>query len=591
MTSFWGMLHPDARLLERRPGPTAIDTPAYLGGPGTVGWSASLGPLQLLLTGRPHWQESSIAALAARENPATALLNDWQACGEQSLRKIQQGFALALWDGETLVLAVDPMGLETLAFARSNRTWLWHSRTDQLARLIGKGVRLQGVFDYLHAHMVPSPGSIWEGVTKLTPGSLVRVRADQHQIETWWQPAWREPVTAPALAASAEQLRLLLRNAVDRNLAGEAAAAFLSGGLDSSSVVSLASQLRPGAVRAFGIGFHAEGYDEMAFAEASATHAGATLHKYYVTPEDVLQALPKVAGAYDEPFGNASAVPAYFCAREAANQGYSHLLAGDGGDELFGGNARYAKQLWFEPYQQLPVVLRRLLSAACVDTPFSRLPLFSKLASYIRQANVPLPDRLETWNFLHRQALSEIFTSDFLAHIDAEAPLKAQRARYQEPSTASTIKRMLHLDLKFTLADNDLRKVNRMAELAGVRVSYPMLDLAVIDFAAGLPSDWLVRHGELRWFYRRAFQPLLSPSTLNKRKHGFGLPFGLWMQEHAGLKALAVTRLQALKRRGWFQAAWLDELINERAAAHADYYGVMIWVLSLLEEWLESQGQ
>jgi asparagine synthase (glutamine-hydrolysing) len=341
-------------------------------------------------------------------------------------------------------------------------------------------------------------------------------------------------------------------------------------------------------VDAFAIGFAAPGYDEMNWARAAARHAGVRLHERYVSPEDILAAIPEVSAAYDEPFGNASAVPALVCARLARAAGHARILAGDGGDEIFGGNARYAKQFVFEHWQQFPPGLRELLPPL-LDNPFTRrLPGLAKLASYVRQARIPLPDRLESYNFLHRHDPEEVLTPAFLSGVDRERPLAGMRARWAGTAGLPVIKRMLDLDLEYTLADNDLRKVNRMCELAGIEVRYPFLDLELLRFAAGLPAGWLVRGGELRWFYRQAMQGVLAPETLAKRKHGFGLPFGLWLREHAGLRALADEHLKALRRRGWFREDWIDFLLARHRGGHADYYGVMIWVMVLLEAWMQA---
>jgi asparagine synthase (glutamine-hydrolysing) len=180
-------------------------------------------------------------------------------------------------------------------------------------------------------------------------------------------------------------------------------------------------------------------------------------------------------------------VPTYYCALRAREAGLPVLLAGDGGDEIFGGNARYAKQMVFELYQGLP----RPLRAGVLEPLAQRLPegiaLLRKLKSYVAQARVSLPDRLETYNFLHRDPIAEIFDPDFLRQVDAERPLAIQREVYFRTPARHPIDRMLYLDWKQTLADNDLRKVGRMTELAGVEVRYPMLDERLVEFAARLP--------------------------------------------------------------------------------------------------------
>lgn len=553
--------------------------------------SAQADGLHAVIAGAPRWRSEDLARQARELGDAHTLITAWRRHGPGCLDAIEGHWALAVHDARTQQthLAVDALGIEPLAWSAGSGRVLAHTRADRVARALGAGIDPQGIHDYLYCHMVPAPATVWQGVHKLAPGCRVAIDAQGTRVERWWSPPWREPAHAD-FDERAHCLLQTLEAATARALGETPAAAFLSGGLDSSSVVTMAARLRGAAVDAFAIGFAAEGYDEMTWARAAARHAGVRLHERYVTPEDVLAAIPEVCAAYDEPFGNASAVPALICARTARAAGFERILAGDGGDELFGGNARYLKQLVFEPWLQVPTALRGLLEPLLDNHVTRRLPVLSKAASYIRQARIPLPDRLESYNFLHRHDPAQVLSAGFLASIDRERPLAGMRARWAAANTESVVKRMLDLDLEYTLANNDLRKVNRMCALAGIQVRYPLLDLELVDFAAGLPQKWLVRGGELRWFYRRAMQGVLAPETLTKRKHGFGLPFGIWLREHAGLRAMADERLHALRRRGWFREDWIDFLQRQHRDGHADYYGVMIWVMVLLEAWLEGQN-
>ncbi|MEJ2687512.1 MAG: asparagine synthase C-terminal domain-containing protein, partial [Gammaproteobacteria bacterium] len=317
--------------------------------------------------------------------------------------------------------------------------------------------------------------------------------------------------------------------------------AFLSGGTDSSTVAGMLARTSMDTTHTYSIGFDAAGYDEIEYARIASRHFGTEAHEYYVTPQDVTNAVPLIAAAYDEPFGNASAVPTYYCARNAHAHGTAVLLAGDGGDELFAGNARYARQLIFEQYAKLPGILRKgLLEPIAFGVPgLERIPPVRKLRSYIEQARIPLPDRLETYNFFHRTSPADILESDFLQTVDTSLPLAGLREVYTRTSDPHPLYGMLHLDLKITLADNDLRKVNRMCELADVEVRYPLLDEAVVGFSAQLPPALLLRQLKLRYFFKQALADFLPPEVLNKSNHGFGLPFGIWLREYAPLRTLA----------------------------------------------------
>jgi asparagine synthase (glutamine-hydrolysing) len=292
------------------------------------------------------------------------------------------------------------------------------------------------------------------------------------------------------------------------------------------------------------------------------------------------------------PWSDASIVPAYLCAGYARSDGIERLLAGDGGDEIFGGNARYANHWVFELYGKLPGALRRgLIEPVAFNIPGGEaIAPLRKLRSYLHQAKVPLPDRLESYNFLHRTSLEEILDPRFFAAIDPNHPLDDLRDAYTRARSVSTVNRMMHLDLKITLADNDLRKVNQACGLAGVDVRYPLLDDEMLEFAARVPGDMQVRRTQLRWFFKKALADFLPREIIDKRKHGFGLPVGLWMREFEPLAELTRDSLAALHRRHILNPAYIEWLERKHRHEHASYYGVMLWVLVMLEQWLQQHG-
>jgi asparagine synthase (glutamine-hydrolysing) len=365
--------------------------------------------------------------------------------------------------------------------------------------------------------------------------------------------------------------------------------AFLSGGTDSSTVAGLLAGETGKPARTYSIGFDAEGFDEMEYARLASRHFKTEHHEYYVTPEDVVRAIPAIAEAYDQPFGNASAIPTYFCARLAKGDGISRLLGGDGGDELFGGNARYAKQYQLSLYENIPASLRRaLIETVVLRLPGGeRLPLIRKARSYIEQASLPMPARYETYNLLERLGAANVFTADFLATVDPAHPHELMKDTYDAAHAGSLINRMLALDIKFTLADNDLPKVTRMCELAGVDITFPLLNESVVDFSATLPPALKLKGTKLRYFFKEALRDLLPNEIITKEKHGFGLPVGTWLQSHAPLRELAGDSLQRLKSRNIVRPEFIDSLFSDQMQNHAGYYGTMVWILMMLELWFE----
>lgn len=547
-------------------------------------------PVQILLDGRPWWKGNPSRT---DSDSRDAVLAAYRTHGTRLFETARGHFSLAIVDhaAQRVLLGVDRSGVGALAYATTPGGLLIFGTSPlEVARhpAVAAGLSRQALFDYLYFHMVPSPGTVYTGVAKLRPAHFLLHERGRTTVQHYWRPhfATRADAAPPVLH---EGLKTSLRNSVARAASGDGAVgAFLSGGLDSSSVVGMLAQVGPGPPRTFSIGFEAEEYNELGFARLAAQRFKADSVELEVKPRDVTETIPLLAAAFDEPFGNSSAVPTYWCARTARERGVMHLLAGDGGDELFGGNKHYSKQGIFELYYRLPGLLRStlceglLLKALPENAPF---PL-GKLRSYIDQARIPLPQRLKSWDFMFRTPAARVWHPDFLASIRQEHPDDVMTPVFKEPETDHFLDRLLYFDWQFVLADNDLRKVNTACALAGVEVSYPMLDAEVVDFSLRLPPEMKVRGQLLRPFFKEATRGFLPDEILDKEKHGFGLPFGLWLKTDAGLRELVLGSLAALKRRQIVRADFLDDVMREHQAGHASYYGYVIYDLVMLEQWL-----
>lgn len=536
--------------------------------------------LLVVCHGEPYWTIDRRAAQAAD------IAARYRAAGDGLLEQLGGHFTLVIADqaNDALLCAVDRFAREPLYWFGDGEGLAVAGSADALLAhpAIPRELSEQGLFNYLFFHMVPAPDSVYRGLHKLPAAHCLHWRGGRVTVRPYWLPVFQEQADDPdALRAGVLDN---LRDAVARATTGAGTGSFLSGGLDSSTVSGLLAGLQPGA-DAYSIGFDAAGYDEISYARTAAKHFGLSGHEYYVRPEDVLAALPSVAAAYDEPFGNSSALPALFCAAFARQDGRTRLLAGDGGDELYAGNARYAKQQVFELYWRLPTALRAMLAGVG-----NHLPGLGKVRRYVEQARIRLPDRLQTYNYVCRLGAASMFEPDFLGAVDMDQPFALEREIYQRPPEASTLNRMLYLDWHHTLADNDLRKVGRMCALAGIEVRYPMLDEAVVANANRIPSRLKLPGGKLRDFYKQATRDFLPARIIDKPKQGFGLPFGVWLAEHAGLRELAGDNLARLRRRRILRPEFIDRALALHQQEHAHYYGELVWVMTMLELWLSSRG-
>jgi len=546
----------------------------------------------VVITGRPSIRHKGLEDTAKQEGIAAAVAHGYAEFSQDIFSLLGGSFCCAIFDSTTnrALLGIDRLGQETLYY-RATESALHFGSSAGMA-MVGKKSSStlvnQGIYNYLYFHMVPCPGSVYRGLKKVPAAHYVEYHNGNCRLVNYWLPVFSEEAKHRSVGSLSLELKNLLRASVENCLTDSGkVGSFLSGGLDSSTVTGMLAELSGSSAEAYSIGFSAEGYDEMAYARITARHFGVRLNEYYVTPQDVVDALPMIATSFDEPFGNSSALPAYFCAKMAAENGVAALLAGDGGDEIFGGNERYVKQRVFDHYTKIPRFLRRRLIEPLLHAVPSNLPLVAKANSYIVQANTPLPDRLQSYNFLHQYAASEIFSEALLVDVDESLPLDLLRSIYHRPVIASDLNRMLYLDWQITLADNDLRKVSQMCATAGVDVAYPMLDDALVEFSCQVPSNWKIKGVELRHFYKQALRDWLPRETIEKTKQGFGLPFGVWMQTYKPLRELAYDNLLKLKTRGFIRPEFIDRAIKMHQSEHAAYYGELIWIFTAFELWMD----
>jgi asparagine synthase (glutamine-hydrolysing) len=539
--------------------------------------------------GKARFADADLAALAGREGVARALAEGYERKGSGVLTSIEGAFALAVLNGRDreAMLAIDRTGTRPLCYCVVGGKLVFGSTLDAISPFPGSaaGVNRQSIYDYVHFHMVPAPRTVHEGRHRLLPGSLLTWRGKELQTRPYWEMRYLEKEKRP-MPELKEAFLASLRKGVREASQDGAVGTFLSGGTDSSTVAGLLGEVTGKPARTYSIGFEAQGYDEMGYARIAARHFGTQHHEYYVTPSDVVSAIPRIAEVYDQPFGNSSVVPTYFCAKLATDDGIETLLGGDGGDELFGGNERYAKQHLYSLYSDLPHAFRKSFIEPIAFLP-PEIGLLGKVQRYIRNASLPMPVRYDNYNLLERLGADNIFARDFLNAVDRGQPKLMLDQAYAGAHADSLINRMLALDLRFTLADNDLPKVTRACELAGVDVRFPLLDDAVVSFSATLPPHLKLKGTRLRYFFKEALRGFLPAEIIAKTKHGFGLPFGPWLKTHQPLRQLALDSLSDLKRRGIVRPEFIDELTSTHVESHASYYGTMVWVLMMLEQWLK----
>lgn len=531
---------------------------------------------------------------AAEAAPAASLLAAlYDRFGEGFIEKLRGGFSFILWDcrERRMIAAVNHFGVKRLAYYQDGNMTLVASRLDALIRVdeVSRKINPRAIANILNYSVSPGPETSFAAIHRIPPGSVLIASARQSTVRKYWDMGYYAGGDT-----NEERLSRELDQVVERSVAGKCitpsfdrVGAFLSGGTDSSTIVGMMSRLQRGPAQAFSIGFREQPFNEMEYAELAARKFQARHHTYFVSPQDCLEALPQMVRYFDEPFGNSSSIPTYFCARLAAQNGMKVLLGGDGGDELFGGNEAYRTEKIFEFYQEIPAALRKGL----IEPVLNRLPfengLVGKARRYVGRSNLPRVERMLSYHFLCTHASQDVFDAGFLGELADYSVYRAIERHYSQAPARNPLDRRLYADVKTTLGDSDLPKVTGMAELAGIQVRFPFLDVAVAEFSGRVPAHLKVKGLEKRYLFKRAFRDLLPPEIIRKRKHGFGIPVATWMTTDPAMREFSrdVLLSSRARERGYFRQEFVAGLIRKSEADETTYYGDMLWVFLMLELW------
>lgn len=518
---------------------------------------------------------------------ASEIAERYERSGFGFIEKLQGSFSIVLWDRleRKLFAAVDGFGINRLVYFENGKIVVVASRLDAL---VGAGVPAEvnprAIVNVLNYGVNLLPETILAGVQRLAPGCMLTASETGCRIERYWDMRYGvgNETSEERLSRRMEELVEKAVAANCRNGSFSTTGAYLSGGTDSSTVVGMMSRLGRGSVQAFSIGFEEERFNELEYAEITARKFAAKHHIYRVSADDCFEALPQMMRYFDEPFANSSAIPTYFCGRLAAQNGVKVLLAGDGGDELFGGNERYRIDKIFHIYQELPRALRKGLIE-----PFLSVAPIGLARRYVRRSNLPGFERFYSYNFLCTHPPEEVFQDDFLDTLGSYTVLDTPARYYREAPAKDHLDRLLYLDVKITLGDSDLPKVTQMSELAGIQTRFPFLDRSVAEFSGMVPPKLKLKGFDKRYLFKRAFRNLLPNEVIRKKKHGFGIPVATWLKSDRRLREFSRDTLFSARavERGYFRREFLEDLTRKHEADDSTYYGDTLWTFLVLELW------
>ncbi len=534
------------------------------------------------------------------------IVHAYEEYGVKCLDRFRGMFAFAIWDkrNNVLFMARDRVGKKPLYYHLNRDRFIFASELKAILQDKGieRELNTKALVDYLTYHYVPFPETILKGICKLPPGHFMEVRAESvkavegeekggskqnklsARIIQYWDVKY-EPDYSLSEDRWCEALREKLKEAVRIRLISDVPlGAFLSGGIDSSAVVALMSQVQDAPVKTFSIGFKEEEFNELKYARQVAEQFGTEHHEFIVEP-DAIDVLPKLAWEFDEPFADSSAIPTYYVSK-IAREHVTVILSGDGGDETFAGYRRYLWARDMQKYDWLPALAKKVF----FGIPAALLPEGMKGKGMLKHLSQDPFERYAGLNtFGDPDYLGNIFSNDLIDELTQGRTIRLPdhlhlKNYYDNCSTDDYLTRIQYVDTKSYLAEDILTKVDRASMLCSLETRAPLLDHEIIELAARIPSSLKIKNGETKYILKRAMNGTLSDEILNRGKMGFGVPLVHWFKKDLIQYAQEVLLSRETKERGIFNQKYIQIILENHQKRGRDL-SARIWALLFFEHW------
>jgi asparagine synthase (glutamine-hydrolysing) len=514
-----------------------------------------------------------------------AAYREW---GVGCLDRLRGMFALALWDARRrrLFVARDRIGKKPLHYHIDRDGIAFASEPKAFLADAGFEPRpdLEALSAYLTYQYVPSPKSAFAGVCKLPPAHYLIVEDEQVRTERYWKLSYASKRVIAEADAEAELIERLREAVRIRMISDVPLGAFLSGGVDSSTIVALMAQISSAPVKTFSIGFDEETFDELPFARAVAQRYATDHHEFVVRP-DAARILDRLVWHYNEPFADSSAIPTYYLS-QMARQHVTVALNGDAGDENFAGYRRYITPSAAETFDRLPGPVRKTIAVAArsVRGQVGSASLAARAGRWLRWVSDTPENRYGRHVTIFSSELkAAICRPEFLAHDAVDATLLLQRV-FEQSDAPNFVDTLLDVDVTYYLPDCLLVKVDIATMAHGLEGRSPMLDHEFMEFAASLPADLKLRGADTKYLLKKAARRLLPESNVSREKKGFSVPMEAWLRKE--LRELTADLLLdgRLERRGYFNQTIVQQLVEQHWNGTGRWHN-QLWSLLMLESW------
>ena len=527
------------------------------------------------------------------------VVHAYEQWGDSCVERLNGMFAFAIWDGRRrrLLLARDRVGIKPLYYRLEGQRLVFGSELKAILRApdVPREIDISALRDYLALEYVPSPKTILRGIHKLPPGSVLSWHQEHggHAITQYWDvdlQASERNGSPRSLDDDAEALHSVLREVVRKELISDVpVGVFLSGGIDSSTVAAMMAELSPGNVNSFSIGFADASFDESRHARRVAQHLGTNHRELTLEPEAVLDLIPTVTAALDEPLADASIIPTYLLCR-FAREHVKVALGGDGGDELFAGYPTLQAHRIALVYNRLPRFLRRTVFPAManrVPTSMDDISTDFRIKRFVNGALLPLADRHLAWlGAFNSRERDQLLRPD-LEEGGSAASEPDIASWFPDQDLADPLNRILYLDMKLYLENDILVKLDRASMLASLEARVPLLNVELIEHVASLPLSLKLRGLRTKFLLKRAMAGRLPADIVHRKKKGFGIPVAKWFQGPLKGVLLDTVSPEKLRREGLFDHTIVDRLLDDHFAGRRDNRK-QLWTLFIFERWRDN---
>jgi asparagine synthase (glutamine-hydrolysing) len=526
-------------------------------------------------------QMSSRGHVFSTRSDTETIVHLYEEFGNHCVDHLRGMFAFAIWDERRrkLLVARDRLGIKPLYYAEIGGSIVFASELKSILQLPGAGLDLNWsavshLFSYLST---PSREAIVEGIHKLEPGHLLTASPGQTPvISPYWDVSF-EPDYGRDEDYFVDGVRGLIEESVRLHMVSDVPlGAFLSGGLDSSSIVATASRLNQEPMKTFSIGFDEPQYNELEHARLVANLHG-TDHRELMLGPGALEELERLAWHLDEPFGDSSAIPTYMVSKLASEQ-VKVVLSGDGGDELFAGYDKYVVEQRERGNWSLPAPARSVMGAIG-----RTMPNGMRGRNFLRHWSLTGAERyLDAVTLFRRDDMKALFRPEVFELLAPYEPWRA-KASYLESGDRNWLSNLQGLDVKNYLPLDILTKVDRMSMAHSIETRVPLLDHKLVEFSATIPAEMNLRGGTTKNILKKAMKGILPEQIIHRRKQGFAIPLGYWFRGKLGPCVRDLLLGESARRRGFFNGSYIESLIAQHERGRN--LDLQLWTLMSFELW------